>query len=169
VYDEVEGDSASAAELYALLSALSDSPIQQGIAVTGSMNQLGEVQAIGAVNEKIEGFFLACRTKGLTGEQGVIIPQANVKHLMLRKDVVKAVDDGKFSIWAVSTVDEGIEILTGLQAGEPDARGRYPEGTVYRRCADRLLQLSRSLAAQGRRSDRGRLDGQASDKEKEHE
>jgi lon-related putative ATP-dependent protease len=151
VYDEVDGDSASAAELYALLSALSEAPVRQGIAVTGSINQLGEVQAIGGVNEKIEGFYAVCKAKGLTGEQGVIIPQDNVKNLMLRREVVDAVQAGKFTIWAVSDVDEGIEILTGVPAGRVDAKGRYPSGTIQRLCADKLGQLSKRMAAQAQR------------------
>src|SRR4029453_439694 len=110
-YSGVDGDSASSAELYALMSALSDVPIRQSLAVTGSVNQLGEVQAIGGVNEKIEGFFDTCKVRGLTGEQGVLVPAANVQHLMLREDVVEAVRNGKFHIHAVATVDEGIEIL----------------------------------------------------------
>lgn len=153
-YDEVEGDSASAAELYALLSALAETPVRQGIAVTGSVNQLGEVQAIGGVNEKIEGFYAVCKAKGLTGEQGVIIPRENVKHLMLRQEVVDAVRDGRFHVWAVSTVDEGIEVLTGVPAGQPDGRGRYPAGTINRRAMDRLARMSRRLAAAGRRRQR---------------
>jgi lon-related putative ATP-dependent protease len=150
-YDEIEGDSASAAELYALLSALSETPIRQGIAVTGSINQLGEVQAIGGVNEKIEGFFAICKARGLTGEQGVVIPKDNAKNLMLRKEVVDAVEAGTFNVWAVSNVDEGIEILSGLPAGQPDAKGQYPAGTIHRRCVDRLGELSKRLAAQARR------------------
>jgi predicted ATP-dependent protease len=125
-YGGVEGDSASSAELYALLSALSGIPLKQSFAVTGSVNQLGKIQAIGGVNEKIEGFFEVCRNHGLTGEQGVLIPGANVRHLMLRKDVVDAVNQGKFHIHAVDTIDEGIEILTGVPAGERDNKGDYP-------------------------------------------
>jgi lon-related putative ATP-dependent protease len=169
-YDEVEGDSASAAELYALLSALSGVPIKQGVAVTGSVNQLGEVQAIGGVNEKIEGFYAVCKAKGLTGEQGVAIPRENVKHLMLRKEVVDAVREGRFHVWAVSNVDEGIEILTGVAAGPPDARGRYPSGTINRRAMDRLAQMARRLAAaarQGRPRDDGQAASGAGDQEKQ--
>jgi lon-related putative ATP-dependent protease len=121
-YGGVEGDSASSAELYALLSALSDAPLKQSLAVTGSVNQHGDVQAIGSVNEKIEGFFDLCRERGLSGDQGVLIPEANVKNLMLREDVVQAVADGKFSVHAVSGVDEGIELLTGVPAAEIHAR-----------------------------------------------
>ena len=122
LYGGIEGDSASSAELYALLSALADAPVQQALAVTGSVNQHGDIQAIGGVNEKIEGFFDLCKARGLTGDQGVLIPQANVKHLMLREDVVQAVADGKFAVFPVSTVDEGIERLSGVPAAEVHAR-----------------------------------------------
>ncbi len=129
-YSGVEGDSASSTELYALLSALSGLPIRQCYAVTGSVNQRGEVQAIGGVNEKIEGFYDVCKARGLTGDQGVLIPASNVRHLMLRDDVVEAVEAGRFAIYPVATIDQGIETLTGVAAGEPDADGNYPEGTV---------------------------------------
>ena len=129
-YSGVEGDSASSTELYAILSALSGVPIRQGIAVTGSVNQMGEVQAIGGVNEKIEGFFEVCQSRGLTGEQGVLIPESNVTNLMLKDEVVQAVQDGKFHIWAVRTIDEGIEALTGVPAGEKLGDGRYPENSI---------------------------------------
>ena len=144
-YEGVEGDSASSTELYALLSALSGLPIKQGIAVTGSVNQHGEIQAIGGVNQKIEGFFDVCRVKGLTGEQGVMIPAANVQHLMLREDVVEAVRQGQFHIWAVRTVDEGIELLTGVPAGERGPDGRFPEGTVNYLVDERLREMARAL------------------------
>jgi len=121
-YGGIEGDSASSAELYALLSALARAPVRQALAVTGSVNQHGDVQAIGGVNEKIEGFFELCKARGLTGGQGVLIPRANVQHLMLREDVVAAAAAGKFAIYAVGTVDEGIELLTGLSAAEVHAR-----------------------------------------------
>ena len=137
-YGGVDGDSASSTELYALLSALADAPIKQGIAATGSVNQLGEVQAIGGVNEKIEGFFDVCRGRRLTGTQGVIIPKANVQHLMLREDVVDAVRENKFSVFAVSSIAQGIEILTGRPAGERGADGAYPEGTLFARVEDKL-------------------------------
>ncbi len=130
-YSDIDGDSASSTELYAILSSLSGIPIRQGIAVTGSVNQKGRVQAIGGVNQKVEGFFEVCREKGLTGEQGVIIPIANVQNLMLRKDVVDAVRKKKFHVYRVSRVEEGIEILTGVRAGRPDAEGLYPPGTVF--------------------------------------
>jgi lon-related putative ATP-dependent protease len=129
-YGGVEGDSASSAELYALLSALSRLPLKQSYAVTGSVNQHGQVQAVGATNEKIEAFFDTCAARGLTGDQGVLMPASNVPHLMLREDVVQAVEDGRFHIYPVETVDQGIEILTGLPAGEPDADGEFPDGTV---------------------------------------
>jgi lon-related putative ATP-dependent protease len=127
-YGGVEGDSASSAELYALLSAIAEVPIKQSMAVTGSVNQHGQVQAIGGVNEKIEGFFDVCKARGLTGEQGVLIPVSNVKHLMLRQDVVKAVDAGQFHIYPVEMVDQGIEILTGVPAGERDEEGELSGG-----------------------------------------
>ncbi len=149
-YSLVEGDSASAAELFALLSAISGLPLKQSIAVTGSVNQRGEIQAIGGVNEKIEGFFDVCRVKGLTGEQGVIIPEANVQHLVLREDVVEAVREGKFHIWAIRTVDEGMEILTGVPAGERGPDGKYPEGTVNYLVDRRLAELARALQTFGR-------------------
>jgi lon-related putative ATP-dependent protease len=159
-YSGVDGDSASSAELYALLSALSDIPIRQGWAVTGSVDQHGRVQAIGGVNEKIEGFFDVCRARGLTGRQGVLIPAANVKHLMLRRDVVEAVAAKSFRIHAVETIDQGIEILTGVAAGEADAKGVFPIGSVNRavvRGLERLAKVERKAAEKtpsGRRPDR---------------
>ncbi|HSQ64001.1 MAG TPA: AAA family ATPase [Polyangiaceae bacterium] len=141
-YGMVEGDSASAAELYSLLSALSEIPIRQSIAVTGSVNQHGQVQPIGGVNEKIEGFFDACRATGLTGDQGVIIPHANVKHLMLRDDVVAAVREERFAIWQVTTVDEGLALLTGSPAGERDALGQFPAESVNGKVEARLTALA---------------------------
>lgn len=140
-YSYVEGDSASAAELFAILSSLAELPIKQGIAVTGSVNQKGEIQPIGGVNEKIEGFFDTCKRKGLTGNQGVIIPRSNVKNLMLKKEVVEAVKEGKFHIYPISTVDEGIEILTGVAAGKRGPDGLFPEGTVNRKVEDKLFYL----------------------------
>jgi predicted ATP-dependent protease len=129
-YGGIDGDSASSAELYALLSALSGVPIDQGLAVTGSVNQAGEIQAIGGVNEKIEGFFETCAARGLTGEQGVLIPQANVPHLMLRDEVVAAVRDGKFRVIPVARIDEGIEVLTGTRAGARGKTGQFPKGSI---------------------------------------
>ncbi|WP_281685195.1 Lon protease family protein [Thalassobaculum salexigens] len=137
-YGGVDGDSASSTELYALLSALSEVPIRQGIAVTGSVNQMGDVQAIGGVNEKIEGFFDICAARGLTGDQGVMIPAANTRHLMLKEEVRDAVKAGKFKVWAVSTIAEGIEILTGVPAGPRGADGSYPDGTVNARVEARM-------------------------------
>jgi lon-related putative ATP-dependent protease len=144
-YSGVEGDSASSTELYAILSALSGIPIRQGIAVTGSVNQRGEVQAIGGVNEKIEGFFEICKSKGLTGEQGVVIPESNITNLMLKDEVVQAVQDGKFHVWPVKTIDEGIEALTGVPAGEKLADGTYPEGSVNALADQHLLKLAEQL------------------------
>ena len=144
-YTEVEGDSASAAELYVLISAVTGIPIKQGIAVTGSVNQYGDIQPIGAVNEKIEGFFDVCKARGLTGEQGVIIPSRNVRHLMLREDVVQAVREGQFHIWAVSTVDEGIAILTGVEAGERDEKGEYPPDSVNGRFLAKMEENERLM------------------------
>ncbi len=144
-YTEVDGDSASAAELYVILSAVTGIPIKQGIAVTGSVNQYGEVQPIGAVNEKIEGFFDVCKARGLTGEQGVVIPARNVRHLMLREDVLEAVRQGRFHIWAVCTVDEGIGILTGVEAGERDEKGEYPPDSVNGRFLAQMEENERLM------------------------
>lgn len=149
-YEGVEGDSASSTELYALLSALSGLPIKQGIAVTGSVNQQGEVQAIGGVNEKVEGFFDVCQVQGLTGEQGVIIPQSNMANLMLRENVVEAVAAKKFSLWAIKTINDGIEILTGVPAGERGADGQFPEGTVNGRIEQRLREFGERLKEAGK-------------------
>jgi lon-related putative ATP-dependent protease len=140
-YSGVEGDSASSTEIYALLSSISELPLRQDIAVTGSVNQKGEVQPIGGVNEKIEGFFDVCKTKGLTGKQGVMIPHLNVDDLMLRKDVVEAVKEGKFRIYSVKTIDQGIEILTGVEAGEKLGDGRFKEGTVNGLVDEKLREL----------------------------
>lgn len=146
-YGEVEGDSASSAELFALLSALADAPVNQSLAVTGSVNQQGEIQPIGGVNEKIEGFFDVCNMRGLTGEQGVIIPATNIKHLMLREDVREAVAAGKFAIHAIDSVDDGIELLTGLKAGQRGKKGRFPRGTLNRRVEDTLTRYSNAMRA----------------------
>ncbi|MEA3375848.1 MAG: AAA family ATPase [Chloroflexota bacterium] len=150
-YSQIEGDSASSAELYALLSSLAEVPIRQSFAVTGSVNQRGQVQAIGGVNQKIEGFFDICRARGLTGDQGVIIPTSNVKNLMLRRDVVDAVKEGTFHIHAVDTVNEGMEILTGIPAGEPGPDGTYPEGTINARVERRLAELAEKRSEFGKR------------------
>jgi lon-related putative ATP-dependent protease len=149
-YSGVEGDSASSAELYALLSALAELPIKQGLAVTGSVNQYGQVQAIGGANEKIEGFFDICRAQGLTGEQGVLIPASNVKHLMLRHDVVAAVSAGQFHVYPVESIDQGIEILTGVAAGERNEQGEFPAGSVNQRVEARLSELAEKRLALGR-------------------
>ncbi|HOP36026.1 MAG TPA: AAA family ATPase, partial [Syntrophales bacterium] len=148
-YSGVDGDSASSTEVYALLSSLSGVPLRQDIAVTGSINQKGEIQAIGGVNEKVEGFFDCCRHLGYTGKQGVLIPESNVRDLMLRKDVVKAVEDGTFHIYAVGTVDEGMEILTGLEAGRKGSDGTYPEGTINGRVDQKLKELGEGLRKLG--------------------
>jgi predicted ATP-dependent protease len=144
-YNEVDGDSASSTELYALLSALSGLPLRQGIAVTGSVNQYGDIQAVGGVTEKVEGFFDICKQQGLTGEQGVLIPASNVQNLMLRDEVVQAVEDGQFHVWAISTVDEGISLLTGREAGLPGEDGEYPEGAVHRMVHDQLRSFASDL------------------------
>ena len=142
-YGGVEGDSASSAELYALLSALAELPLRQDLAVTGSVNQQGQVQAIGGVNEKIEGFFDTCRMRGLTGSQGVLIPNANVQHLMLRRDVIDACSAGKFFIYPMTNIDEGMELLTGRQAGERGSDGLYPSQSLNRLVEDRLHSFAR--------------------------
>lgn len=146
-YGGVDGDSASSAELYALLSAIAEVPIKQSLAVTGSVNQHGQVQAIGGVNEKIEGFFDVCKARGLTGEQGVLIPQSNVKHLMVRSDVIEAVEAGEFHIYPVETIDEGLEILTGLPAGERGDDGSYPEGSINARVQAALNEMAQQRKA----------------------
>ena len=150
-YGPVEGDSASAAELYALLSALAEVPIKQCFAVTGSVNQRGQVQAIGGVNEKIEGFFDVCREAGLNGEQGALIPSSNVEHLMLRHDVVEAVRAGRFRVYAVETVDQGIELLTGMRAGVRGADGRFPDGTINQLVEARLARMAEAVRKFGSR------------------
>jgi len=149
-YGPVDGDSASSAEGYALLSALADVPLSQSYAVTGALNQHGEVQAVGGVNEKIEGFFALCSVRGLTGRQGVLIPAANVRHLMLSDEVVEACREGRFRVIPVSTVDEGLEVLTGLPAGVRDATGSFPEGSVNARVEARLVALARRRFELGR-------------------
>jgi lon-related putative ATP-dependent protease len=141
-YGGVDGDSASSAELYALLSALSEVPVRQDLAVTGSVNQHGHVQAIGGVNEKIEGFFDVCSQFGLTGNQGVLIPAANVQHLMLRNEVVRAAAEGRFHIYPIETVDQGIEVLTGVSVGERNGDGTYAPGTLYARIEQRLVHFA---------------------------
>lgn len=149
-YGGVEGDSASSAELYALLSALAELPLRQDLAVTGSVNQQGEVQAIGGVNEKIEGFFDICRKRGLTGTQGVLIPESNVQHLMLRRDVIQACATGKFFIYPVTTIDQGIELLTSRSAGERGSDAIYPAQSLNRAVEDRLRAFARIRQSFGR-------------------
>jgi len=146
-YGGVDGDSASSTEVYAILSSLSGLPLRQDLAVTGSLNQKGEIQPIGGVNEKIEGFFDVCRAKGLTGTQGVMIPHQNAQNLMLRSDVVAAVKDGKFHVYPVKSIDEGIEILTGVEAGAADADGNYPPDTVHGLVDAELQRLAKGLKA----------------------
>jgi predicted ATP-dependent protease len=144
-YGGVDGDSASSTEIYALLSSLSGLPIRQDIAVTGSVNQQGEVQPIGGVNEKIEGFFDVCKAKGLKGKQGVMIPHLNIGDLMLRKDVVETVKEGKFRIYPVKTIDQGIEILTGVEAGERMEDGKFKEGSVNDLADKKLRELGTKI------------------------
>ena len=151
-YGGVDGDSASSAELYALLSALADLPIRQSLAVTGSVNQHGDVQAIGGVNEKVEGYFDLCKARGLSGLQGVLIPHSNVKHLMLKDEVVEAVAAGQFHVFPVASIDQGIEILTGREAGAPGADGKYPDGSINYLVEQRLI----GFAAKVRASSAGR-------------
>jgi ATP-dependent Lon protease len=146
-YGGVDGDSASSTEVYAILSSLAGLTLRQDLAVTGSLNQRGEIQPIGGVNEKIEGFFDVCKAKGLTGTQGVIIPHQNVQNLMLRADVVAAVKDGRFHVYPVKTIDEGIEILTGIEAGAAGPNGEYPEGTVHGLVDQELQRLAKGLKA----------------------
>jgi lon-related putative ATP-dependent protease len=144
-YGVVDGDSASAAELFAILSCLSNKPIRQGIAVTGSVSQLGECQPIGGVTRKIEGFFDVCKSRGLTGQQGVIIPKRNINDLMLKKELISAVEKGKFHIYAIEDMDEGIEILTGVKAGKRDKKGNYPKDTLNHLVMERLKIMSESI------------------------
>lgn len=152
-YGPVEGDSASAAELCVLLSQLAQVPIQQNFAITGSINQHGRIQPIGGANEKIEGFFELCKARGLTGTQGVIVPQSNVKHLMLRQEVLDAVKDGQFAIYAVETIDQCMAILTGTEAGEADDSGNYPEGTINYLVQTKLIAMSDRMLQLGKDQD----------------
>ena len=160
LYEEIEGDSASSTELYALLSSLSGVPIKQGFAVTGSVDQQGNIQPIGGANEKIEGFFLTCKHRGLTGEQGVLIPEQNVVNLMLRDEVRQAVADGKFHIYPVRTIDEGIEILTGVPAGELEEDGAYPEDSIHGLVAARLEEIGANLKETGKAEEEDEEDGE---------
>lgn len=158
-YEGVDGDSASSTELYALLSSLAGVPLKQNIAVTGSVNQKGEIQPVGGITRKIEGFFASCKLKGLTGEQGVMIPRRNVVNLMLEEEVVRAVKEGKFHIYAVDTVDEGIEILTGIPAGERGEDGRYPEGTINYLVQKKLEMYNDLIANKGKEQEKAESQG----------
>ncbi len=142
-YSMIDGDSASSTELYALISSLADVPIKQGMAVTGSVNQNGDVQAIGGVNQKIEGFYQVCKAKGLTGEQGVLIPGSNIENLMLKDEVLQAVNDGKFHVWAVDTISDGLKLLTGMDAGERKKNGKFPKDTLYYRVEEKLRTFAK--------------------------
>jgi len=153
-YEGIEGDSASSTELYALLSSIAEIPLKQNIAVTGSVNQRGEIQPIGGASQKISGFFDVCKARGLTGDQGVMLPQKNVRNLMLREDIVEAVKEGKFHIYPVSTVDQGMEVLTGMEAGELQEDGTYPEGTVNYIVDKRLRELADKLREYGSRKEK---------------
>jgi lon-related putative ATP-dependent protease len=155
-YEGIEGDSASSTELYSILSNLSGYPIKQSLAVTGSVNQKGEVQAIGGVNEKIEGYFEVCKLKGLTGKQGVMIPESNVQNLMVKEEIVDAVKAGRFHIYAVKTIDEGIEVLTGKKAGAKDENGGFEAGTVNAEVDKRFKEMAMKLAEYQAMSAEGR-------------
>jgi predicted ATP-dependent protease len=144
-YGEIDGDSASSSELFAVLSALADVGIDQGIAVTGSVNQLGEMQAIGGVCAKIEGFYDLCKARGLTGSQGVLVPRANLPHLVLRDDVADAIAGGQFHVYAVESAAHGIEILTGVPAGQRDGSGRFPASSVFGRVERRIIEMAERL------------------------
>ena len=144
----MDGDSASSAELYSILSALSRVPVKQGIAVTGSVNQKGQVQAIGGVNEKIEGFYAVCKAKGLTSKQGVMIPDSNVSNLMLKQEILDAVQADQFHIWSVGSIEDGIEVLTGVSAGKKENGNFAPEG-VYAKVDQRLVEMAEEMAKFG--------------------
>jgi len=148
-YSEIEGDSAAVAELTAVLSSLADLPVRQSLAVTGSVNQLGEIQPIGGVNEKIEGFFESCKRHGLTGGQGVIIPARNTKHLALNREVVAAVEEGKFAVYGVDHVEQALELLIGVPAGERGPEGTFPPESIYGRTAARLEEMAQIVANWG--------------------
>ncbi len=154
-YGHIDGDSASLAELCCLISALTRTPINQGFAMTGSINQYGEVQAIGGVNEKIEGFFELCAARGLTGGQAVIIPTSNKRNLMLKREVVDAVERGEFAIYAVSNVDEALSLLTGQEAGTMNAEGQYPEGSVNFKAVARLKEISEMTSDEDKETETG--------------
>jgi predicted ATP-dependent protease len=155
----VEGDSASSTELFALLSALANVPVYQGIAVTGSVSQKGEIQAVGGVTRKVEAFFDICQRRGLNGRQGVVIPAKNVKNLMLKRELVDSVKEGQFHIWPISTVEEGVEILTGMEAGMLQPNGTYPEGTLFKKADERLLELA-EIARKFAREEEGAKPGE---------
>jgi predicted ATP-dependent protease len=164
-YSSVEGDSASVAEVCAILSAISELPVRQDLAVTGSLNQKGEIQAIGAVNEKIEGFFNTCKIKGLTGTQGVIVPHQNVEELMLRQEILDAMANGQFHLYATQTINECLELLTGLPAGAKDSEGKYPEGTVHYKVDQRLRELAKEKKEEKKAEEK--KDANAKDEKKE--
>ncbi|RJQ32302.1 MAG: ATP-dependent protease, partial [Peptococcaceae bacterium] len=161
VYEGVDGDSASSTELYALLSSLSGLPLRQDLAVTGSVNQHGEIQPIGGAIEKIEGFFAVCKARGLNGKQGVVIPAQNIENLMLKNEVVEAVKEGLFHIYTVRNIEEGIELLTGLPAGEKKEDGAYPEGSVFYLVDKKLGAYNEIMGAAGN----GREAGQSKQSE----
>jgi predicted ATP-dependent protease len=150
-YSGVDGDSASSTEIYVILSSLTGIPIDQGVAVTGSVNQQGEIQPIGGVNQKIEGFFDVCRSRGLTGSQGVIIPHQNVQDLLLRPDVIEAVNKGKFHIYPIRTISEGIEILTGIPGGKRLKNGKFTKDSIFAKADEKLLLMAIALQNFGRR------------------
>ena len=151
-YDVIDGDSASTAELVILLSSLSGIPIKQSFAITGSINQKGQIQPIGGVNEKVEGFYDVCKAKGLNGEQGVVIPHQNVKNLMLRKEVVQAVKDNKFHIYPIESVDQAIELLTGKEAGKKGSTGKFKTGTVNYLVDKKLKEFAEDYRKFGRQN-----------------
>jgi len=161
-YGGIDGDSASSTELYALLSSLADVPLKQGIAVTGSVNQHGQVQPVGGVTTKIEGFFDVCKQQGLTGDQGVMIPSRNVRNLMLRDDVIEAVSQGRFHLWAVETIDQGIELLTGMPAGVPQKNGSYPKASINGLVQRKLAKLAKRIKPQSGRTTTGKARKKAS-------
>jgi predicted ATP-dependent protease len=153
LYSDIDGDSASSAELYALISAIAEIPLRQDLAVTGAVDQYGRVMAIGGVNEKIEGFFAVCEARGLTGSQGVLIPEANIEDLMLDDAVIDAVRSGRFHIYPVTSVDDGLALLTGEPVGEPGEDGRFPKDSVHGRVAARLVRFARSDGSGGQGKD----------------
>ncbi len=165
-YGGIDGDSASSTELYAILSAISELPIKQSLAVTGSVNQFGEVQAIGGVNEKIEGFYATCKANGLETDNGVLIPQANVSDLMLRHDLVEAVEAGKFHIYPVKTIEQGIEILTGVPAGRRLKSGKFSKGSVFARVEARLEEFAKKDEKKGKRGN-GKAGGNSGDTDRD--